>query len=132
MIFRNIYLLTVLSVFPSFADAQGIEIAPMVQNPLIQSEYQEKSNSIDSTFIFSTDTISIPFFDNFTTNKIQEYTEDFSNPLTTSEVYYLIQNQATGLPIPTNVFYTNQVTFHRYIDIANDTYSDTLFTPVNA
>ena len=132
MIFRNIYFLTILNVFPSLIHAQGIEIAPMVQNPLIQSEYREKSNTIDSTFIFSTDTISIPFFDNFTTNKIQEYTEDFSNPLTTSEVYYLILNQATGLPILNNVFYTNQVTFHRYIDIANDTYSDTIFIPINA
>ena len=91
-----------------------------------------KSNSIDSSFIFSTDTISIPFFDNFTTNKIQEYTADFSNPLTTSEVYYLIQNQASGLPIPNDVFYTNQMTFHRYVDITNDTYSDTVFTPLNA
>ena len=127
MIIRKSYLLAVLSIFPFLIFAQGIEIAPLVQDPLIQSDkYSEKSNSIDSTFIFSTDTISIPFFDNFTTNKIQEYTEDFSNPLTTSELYYLILNQATGLPIPNDVFYTNQVTFHRYIDIANETYSDTV------
>ena len=74
MIFKNTYILIVLSFFPFFIGAQGIEIAPMVQNPLIHCDYEVKSNSIDSTFIFSTDTISIPFFDNFTTNKIQKYT----------------------------------------------------------
>ena len=92
MIFRNIYFLTILNVFPSLIHAQGIEIAPMVQNPLIQSEYREKSNTIDSTFIFSTDTISIPFFDNFTTNQIQEYTRD--NLLSYISIFLAIINLA--------------------------------------
>ena len=132
MIFKKNLFISLISLFPFLNNAQEIEIGPLVQNPLLRMMPEVKSNSIDSSFIFSTDTISIPFFDNFTTNKIQEYTADFSNPLTTSEVYYLIQNQASGLPIPNDVFYTNQMTFHRYVDITNDTYSDTVFTPLNA
>ena len=112
--------------------AQSLEMGPMTTNPHVSAEQVLKSASIDSTFIYFTDTITLPFFDNFTVNKIQEYTPDYSNPSTTSELYYLIVDQATGLPIPNENYFTNQVTFHRYIDLANDTYSDTVFTPLNA
>ncbi|MDC0272701.1 hypothetical protein OAK67_03395, partial [Crocinitomicaceae bacterium] len=104
----------------------------MTTNPHVSVEQVLKSASIDSTFIYFTDTITLPFFDNFTVSKIQDYTPDYSNPLTTSELYYLLLDQSTGLPISNQDYFTNQVTFHRYIDLANDTYSDTIFTPVNA
>ena len=113
-------------------EAQNLEMAPLASNPHILVNHALKSTSIDSTFIYFTDTINLPFFDNFTVNKIQEYTPDYSNPSTTSELYYLIVDQATGLAIPNENYFTNQVTFHRYIDLANDTYSDTVFTPLNA
>ncbi|MGY8788210.1 MAG: T9SS type A sorting domain-containing protein [Fidelibacterota bacterium] len=111
--------------------AQNIAFGPLTSNQAIHSFNQVKSGSIDSTFIYFTDTTTIPFFDNFTTNKIQEYTQDFSNPFTTSELYYLLIEQATGLPIANDVYLTNQVTFHRYIDLASNSYSDTVFTAVN-
>ena len=113
-------------------EAQNMEMAPLASNPHISVNHALKSTSIDSTFIYFTDTINLPFFDNFTVNNIQQYTPDYSNPSTTSELYYLIIDQATGLPIPNENYFTNQVTFHRYIDLANDTYSDTVFTPLNA
>ena len=113
-------------------EAQNMEMAPLASNPHISVNHALKSTSIDSTFIYFTDTINLPFFDNFTVNNIQQYTPDYSNPSTTSELYYLIIDQATGLPIPNENYFTNQVTFHRYIDLANDTYSDTVFTPLNS
>ena len=113
-------------------NAQYIELGPLTSYNFAQSEGQIKSGSIDSTFIYFTDTTTIPFFDNFTTNKIQKYAPDFSNPATTSELYYLILDQGTGFPIASNDYYTNQVTFHRYIDLSNGTYSDTVFTPLSA
>ena len=112
--------------------AQHIELGPMVSNSEISNSYQLKSTSIDSSFIYYTDTINLPFFDNFTVNTQQEYVPDFSNPLTESELFYMLLDESTGLPIQNGVYFTNQVTFHRYVDLANDTYSDTIFTAVNA
>ena len=112
--------------------AQHIELGPMVSNSEISKSYQLKSTSIDSSFIYYTDTINLPFFDNFTVNTQQEYVPDFSNPLTESELFYMLLDESTGLPIENGVYFTNQVTFHRYVDLANDTYSDTIFNAVNA
>ncbi|MDB3905334.1 T9SS type A sorting domain-containing protein [Crocinitomicaceae bacterium] len=132
MILKNsIFFVFICFVFFSF-EAQKMELAPLSSNPYVSANHVLKSTSIDSTFIYYTDTINLPFFDNFTFNKIQEYTPDYSNPSTTSELYYLIVDQVTGLPISNENFFTNQVTFHRYIDLANDTYSDTVFTPLDA
>ena len=113
-------------------EAQNLEIGPITTNPHVSAEHILKSVSIDSTFIYFTDTITLPFFDNFTVSKIQDYVPDYLNPSTTSELYYLLLDQSTGLPISNENYFTNQVTFHRYIDLANDTYSDTIFTPLNA
>ena len=128
---KNFYFVGLMSLISLTMTAQNIAFGPLTSNQAIHSFNQVKSGSIDSTFIYFTDTTTIPFFDNFTTNKIQEYTQDFSNPFTTSELYYLLIEQATGLPIANDVYLTNQVTFHRYIDLASNSYSDTVFTAVN-
>ena len=47
-----------------------IELGPLTQNHFQKSSHPLKTGTIDSSFIYSTDTISIPFFDDFTTNKI--------------------------------------------------------------
>ena len=128
---KNFYFVGLMSLISLTMTAQNIAFGPLTSNQAIHSFNQVKSGSIDSTFIYFTDTTTIPFFDNFTTNKIQDYTQDFSNPFTTSELYYLLIEQATGLPIANDVYLTNQVTFHRYIDLASNSYSDTVFTAVN-
>ena len=128
---NNFYFVGLMCVISLRMTAQNIELGPLTSNQAIHSFNQVRSGSIDSTFIYFTDTTTIPFFDNFTTNKIQEYTQDFSNPVTTSELYYLLIEQATGFPIANDVYLTNQVTFHRYIDLASNSYSDTVFTAVN-
>ena len=104
-----------------------IQLAPLTQNSFLHSSYSEKELSIDSTFVYSTDTIDLPFFDDFTTNKVQEYSPDFNNPLTTSVLYYYLIDQATAIPIENNVGYTNQVTFRRYYDPVEGVFYDTVF-----
>lgn len=132
MILKNSFFSFFICFMCFSIEAQNLEMAPLASNPYASANHVLKSTSIDSTFIYFTDTINLPFFDNFTFNKIQEYTPDYSNPSTTSELYYLILDQATGLPVSNDSYFTNQVTFHRYIDLLNDTYSDTVFTPLNA
>ena len=49
-----------------------IELGPLTQNYDQNVLPQLKIGTIDSSFIYSTDTVVLPFFDNFTTNKIQQ------------------------------------------------------------
>ena len=65
-------------MFSSFLSfAQGLEIGHMTTNPSINFNkkplLKTGTNSIDSTFIFSTDTLLLPFYDEFSTNKFQKY-----------------------------------------------------------
>ena len=106
-----------------------IELGPLTQNYDQNLLPQLKIGTIDSSFIYSTDTVGLPFFDDFTTNKIQQYIPDFSSSLATSELYYYLIDQATALPLANDLFFTNQVTFHRYFDPAEGTFTDTIFTP---
>ena len=75
-------LLFLAIISTSFSFSQALELGPMTSNPSIS--FNEKtllktgSNSIDSTFIFSTDTLSLPFYDEFSANKFQKYLGDFS------------------------------------------------------
>ncbi|MDB4649257.1 T9SS type A sorting domain-containing protein [Crocinitomicaceae bacterium] len=121
-------LILFICVFMLAISALGqIQLAPLMQNSFLHSSYSEKELSIDSTFVYSTDTIDLPFFDDFTTNKVQEYSPDFNNPLTTSVLYYYLIDQATAIPIENNVGYTNQVTFRRYYDPVEGVFYDTVF-----
>jgi len=106
-----------------------IELGPLTQNYDQNVLPQLKIGTIDSSFIYSTDTLVLPFFDDFTTNKIQQYIPDFSSSLATSELYYYLIDQATALPLANDLFFTNQVTFHRYFDPTEGTFTDTIFTP---
>ena len=54
-----------------------VELGPLTQNHFQNSTSHPKNGTIDSSFIYSTDTIGLPFFDDFTSNKIQQYTPDF-------------------------------------------------------
>ena len=88
-------------------------------------------STFDSTFIYKLDTLSLPFFDEFSLNHFQTYTKDFSNPLVTSDKKYRILSSSTNLPISSSESFTSQVTFKRTYNVATDTYSDQNFLPVN-
>ena len=123
---RCIFILVPIWIFNiSFGQ---IELGPLTQNYFQNVQPQLKSGTIDSSFIYSTDTIALPFFDDFTTNKIQQYSPDFSSPQLTSNLYYYMVDQATALPIANDLLFTNQVTFNRFFDPALGTFTDTVFT----
>ena len=57
-----------------------------------------KSNSIDSTFVFSSDTLNLPFFDDFSTNKFQLFQGNYAAPGVTSQTYYRLLFSSSNLP----------------------------------
>ncbi len=109
-----------------------MEIGPVMKNYGIKGRtFLKSTNSIDSSFVFSSDTISLPFFDDFSTNKFQSYSADFTTPGVTNQVYYQILDPTTLSPFPSGTIFSNLPTFKRTINIITNTISDTTFTPVS-
>jgi len=76
------------------------------------SEQKANNPSIDSTFIYTVDTLSLPIYDDFSTNKIQQYLVDFSDSNVNSTLYYRLLD-ASNSPISNDSVYTTQQTFRR-------------------
>lgn len=115
--------------------AQQEQVGPIMGNP----ELQAKSNAVpvkvnagtfDSTFVYIQDTISLPFFDEFSSNKFQTYDADFSDPGVTFDKEYRVLD-AADVPIPVGEFYTQQITFNRVYTISTLTEEDFNFTPTS-
>ncbi|MFM7566750.1 MAG: T9SS type A sorting domain-containing protein [Flavobacteriales bacterium] len=97
----------------------------------ISPQTTEKSLSFDSTFIFSTDTLALPFLDEFSTSKFQYFQGDFNAAGVTSQTYYRLIYSSNNTPVPNQNTYTNQATFRRVYDINTQTTNDIPFSPVN-
>ncbi len=113
--------------------SQGEEVGPMTSNPYIVKNHNqfikqnEKSNtsSFDSTFIYYTDTLNLPVFDEFSKNKFQQYNSNFTDPGVTSlEKFHLLSN-ITGIQLPVDSTYTSQITFRRIYSSDHLTHTDT-------
>lgn len=124
-----LYCLIFLS---SYTFSQTLETGPLMRNYGIKGNVSLKSiNSIDSSFVFSSDTISLPFFDDFSTNKFQSYSADFNTPGITNQLFYQILDPVTLTPFPSGTVFSNQPTFKRTEDLINNTFSDTTFNPIS-
>lgn len=125
------YIFTILGISLTYlAIAQGEYLKPLSTNPSLMeergSEVSAKAGTtFDSTFIYIQDTLSLPIFDDFSTDKFQNYEVDFGGPgVSTVKEYRLLD--LGGTPLPNTSLYTQQQTFIRYFDIGNGDYYDTL------
>lgn len=123
-----LFLITLTATFQLSAQYEGT--APLMFNQELSSvsENQLKSNAgtFDSTFIFTTDTISIPFFDEFSRNKIQQYQANFGDPNVTFDKKYRLLD-LSDVPVANDVLRTTQITFRRTYDINTDETTDENF-----
>ncbi len=82
-------------------------IVPLQYNPALYNgqvaTVKAGNAEIDSTFIFVLDTLELPFFDDFSTNKFEQYTEDFDDPGVTSELFYELMNETNTLPLAADI-----------------------------
>jgi hypothetical protein len=119
----------------SFAQP-GEEVGPLTGNPhLIAKNKQtfvnaKAANTFDSSFIYILDTLSLPIFDDFSSDKFQKYTEDFGATGVTSILEYRLLD-LTSVPLPANFSGTQQVTFHRIYNEQTASFIDTTFTPID-
>lgn len=120
----------------TFAQQPGESVGPLTGNPVLQAKakknlsFAKSSNTFDSTFIYNSDTISLPVFDDFSSDKFQKYTEDYLAPGVTSVLEYKLLD-VSSQPLPANYEGTQQVTFRRIYNEQLGTYTDTTFTPID-
>jgi hypothetical protein len=128
-----VLFLLILSTFGNFVFSQHLEVGPITKNAHISKSKTLKSlgDTFDSTFVFLPDTIQLPFFDDFSTSKFQQYNGDFSAPGITSELFYRLIDPITLLPLNNSLVFTGQVTFKRTYDLVANSYSDSVFNTTN-
>jgi hypothetical protein len=110
--------------------SQGFEMGPIYRNfKLGTSNGQLKStlNTIDSTFYYTSDTLNLPFFDEFSTDKFQQYNAQFNDPGVTSTLYFKLLDPSTLVPFTAAQTFTDQATFRRTFDQTTSTFTDSIF-----
>ncbi len=125
---KNILLIYFL-FFITLGYSQGEGVMPITHNVEIMGKpkYLNKSSStFDSTFIYTVDTLSLPFYDEFSKNKIEKYNANFSDPGVTSELFYAVLDE-NDIPISPNDVFTTQQTFRRVYDTGTDLVTTTNF-----
>lgn len=103
----------------------------LTANPDLYSEedFNKKatlSATFDSTFIYLTDTLDLPFFDDFSKNNFQSYSKDFGGPNVTEELYFHLLEELTDTPLPDDTKLGNVKTCKITVDNILNTV-DTLF-----
>lgn len=128
-----VLFLLILSTVGNIVFSQYLEVGPITKNAHISKSKTLKSlgDTFDSTFVFLPDTIQLPFFDDFSTSKFQQYNGDFSAPGITSELFYRLIDPITLLPLNNSLIFTGQVTFKRTYDLVANSYSDSVFNTTN-
>ncbi len=113
--------------------AQIEEVGPIMGNPTLQAKASNRfvkanAGTFDSTFIYFQDTIDLPIFDDFSSNKFQSYDDDFAAPGVTFDKVFHVLDQS-DVPIPNGEFYTFQTTFNRVFTVSTSTAEDFTFPP---
>lgn len=112
------------------------EVGPIMANPTLQAKAPDQHilkaslGTFDSTFIYLQDTIDLPIFDDFSSDKFQNYIDDFSAPGVTFDKVYQVLD-AADVPIANDELYTQQATFNRIYTVSTSTFEDVTFTPTS-
>lgn len=130
---KSIIVLVLFLFVSLFSFSQGEEVGPIMGNPQLlknrTAQLKANPNTFDSTFIYTTDTISLPVFDEFSSNKFQVYNADYSDLGVTSDKKYRLLDMS-DVPLAINELYTLQQTYYRTVNIASGQITDVDFPPL--
>ncbi len=129
----RLIFLAFLSCTSSLIFAQKEGLGPIMSTSgaiALKTPEKSLSNTFDSSFIYYTDTLILPFFDEFSKAHFQSFLTDFNAPGVTSTKQYRILDINTSNPISNGVYFTAQQTFRRIYDLTSSTYTDENFPSV--
>ncbi len=112
----------------NYSFSQYESINPLINNPHITSSKtitkEKKTDSFDSTFIYKYDTLSLPIFDEFSTNKIQKYTKNYSDFDVTFEKKYKLLKSDNITPYSKSEKFSSNITYRKIYSIDGLTHKD--------
>lgn len=111
----------------SFGQGEGVE--PMAGNPQLMKNKKKlvKANpgTFDSTFIYTSDTIDLPIFDEFSKSKFQVYNANYTDPgVTFDKVYRLLD--INDVPYDNSAYFSSTERYLFTVDLANNSVTQTL------
>jgi hypothetical protein len=116
--------------FSFFSFTQHEILNPIASFPSKKEVKTRSTCSIDSTFIYSSDTLSLPFLDEFSKNHFQKYEGDYLYPNVTQEKFYKLTDMA-GVRLANNLRFTSQQTMRKIINTDELTVVDEIFPTQN-
>ncbi|MGB0933651.1 MAG: T9SS type A sorting domain-containing protein [Lishizhenia sp.] len=126
---KYIYCL-LISLTVTFFYAQE-ELSPLTNNPdlfRIEANVKALDNSFDSTFIYKSDTLDLPFFDDFSKNNFQSYSTSFSQSNLSEELYFRLLEETSNTPLPPEtklgVVKTYKITVNTILNTVDTIYYD--------
>ena len=117
--------------FSTFSQVE--EVGPIMVNPKLLKtktpQLKANPNTFDSTFIYTSDTITLPIFDEFSSSKFQTYTADYLDAgVTFDKVYELLD--MSDVKLANDELYTLQQTYKRTVNVAAGLVTDVNFAPI--
>ncbi len=123
-------LLTCLFILLNFTYlfSQSEALSPIIKNSLIykseSNKKEKKTITFDSTFIYVYDTLSLPFFDEFSTNKIQKYTQNFNDQDVTFDKKYKLIKADNITPYKKTDKFSSNLTYRKTYSVDGLTHND--------
>lgn len=116
MKYLSIIFTLLLTIFVNAQDG----ISPLTANPDLYGKkemaHKALSNSFDSTVVYLTDTLTLPFLDEFSRNKFQQYNSKPGEAGMTEELYYRMLDKDTEDPLDDDLQLTSTKTFKSVYD----------------
>jgi hypothetical protein len=69
----------------------------------------KSTETLDSTFVYTYDTLSLPILDEFSTSKFQNHAAGFNDPNVTEQQYFRMLD-LSDIPLPATAVFTSQIT----------------------
>ncbi len=124
------FLFATLSTFAQYEGISALQYNTDLFSKKNGTPIKSSISTFDSTFIYKSDTLNLPFYDEFSRNHFQVYNVDYSAPGVTSDKKYRILDNLTLLPLSNDVFYTDQQTFRRTYDANTQLSTDENFAAI--
>lgn len=111
MKFRGYISSSILVVLALTVQAQhGEVLSPLQSNAILTAENSgHTEKAMQSRFVYLHDTISLPFFDDFSTDRLQHHTRKINDPGVIDSLMYSIY--IAGVPAPAGAKYDDDTTF---------------------
>src|SRR3989338_3718328 len=98
---KKSFLLALSCWLVTTAFAQHESVGPITRQFFGKAgmHHTRASNPIDSTYVYNLDTLTLPFFDEFSKSRFQQYNAQPSEPNVSEQLFYQLVDP-TDVPLP--------------------------------